>query len=309
MPASGQVLRSPVGALRHPASPAMPSTSPSCTPLSILFIGNSFTYGDPAGDLPLVQEFRPHTVSDLNGTNIGGVPALFKAMAQHAGLDYAVSLETEPSVGVDFHYTSRHHLIVQPWDIVLLQSYSTLDKDHPGNPDKLIEYSHLLARAFRLQNPAVDVRLTATWSRADQTYLDTGAWHGQPIDRMALDVRHAYDTACAASPLIKGVIPVGESWNRAIAAGVATANPYQAMTPGQVDLWAPDAYHGSKYGYYLEALVIFGYLTGRDPRSLGLDDPVAHELGIAGATAAALQKIAAAQLAAEDAPQPVRRAA
>lgn len=309
MPVSGQVLRSPVGASRYHHLPAMPSPSPSSRPLSILFIGNSFTYGDPAGDLPLVQEFRPHTVSDLNGTNIGGVPALFKAMAQHAGLDHAVSLETEPSVGVDFHYTTRHALIVQPWDIVLLQSYSTLDEDNPGNPDKLIRYSHLLAEAFHRQNPAVDVRLNATWSRADQTWLDTGAWHGQPIERMALDVRRAYDTACASSRLIKGVIPVGETWNRAFAAGIATANPYQAIAPGQVNLWAPDAYHGSKYGYYLEALVIFGYLTGRDPRSLGHEEPVARELGIAGATAGALQQIAAAQLAAEETPQPVRRAA
>lgn len=284
----------------------MPS-APS--PVSILFIGNSFTYGDPAGAAPLVQAFRPHTVHDLNGTGIGGVPALFKAMALQAGLDYEVSLETEPSVGVDFHYTVRHDLIARPWDIVVLQSYSTLDEDNPGNPAKLIEYSHLLAETFHRHNPAVDVRLTATWSRADQTWLETGAWHGQPIERMALDVRRAYDAACAVSPLIKGVIPVGETWNRAIAAGIATANPYQELAPGQVDLWAPDAYHGSVYGYYLEALVLFGYLTGRGPRALGHDDAIAGELGIAASIAGTLQDISAAQLAAEDAPQPVRRAA
>lgn len=289
--------------------PAMRRPSQPSRPISILFIGNSFTYGDPAGDLPLVQAFRPHTVNDLNGTHIGGVPALFKALTEQAGLDYAVSLETEPSVGVDFHYTTRHHLIDQPWDIVLLQSYSTLDEENPGNPDKLIRYSHLLAETFHRQNPAVDVRLTATWSRADQTWLDTGAWHGQPIDRMALDVRRAYDAACAASALIRGVIPVGQAWNRAFANGIATANPYQGLPDGQVNLWAPDAYHGSKYGYYLEALVLFGYVTGCDPRLFGSADPVAIALGIDAAIASALQAIAAAQLAAEDAPQPVRQAA
>lgn len=309
MPASGQVLRSPVGAMRQFHFPAMRRPSPPSRPTSILFIGNSFTYGDPAGDLPQVQEFRPHTVNDLNGTGIGGVPALLKAMTEQAGLDFAVSLETEPSVGVDFHYTSRHHLIDRPWDIVLLQSYSTLDEDNPGNPDKLIRYSHLLAEIFHRQNSAVDVRLTATWSRADQTWLDTGAWHGHAIDRMALDVRRAYDAACAASALIRGVIPVGQAWNRAFANGVATANPYESLQHGQVNLWAPDAYHGSKYGYYLEALVLFGYITGHDPRSFGGADTVAGELGIAAATASALQAIAAAQLAAEDAPQPIRQAA
>lgn len=274
---------------------AQPELPPATT---ILFVGNSFTYGDPAGDAPLVQVFRPHTVTDLNGTNIGGVPALFKAMTERAGLDVRVSLETEGGKGLDFHHDTRYAAIVQPWDLVLLQSYSTLDEDKPGNADKLIRYSSLLAQAFYEKNPAVDVRLTATWSRADQTWLDSGAWHGQPIERMALDLRRGYDAAAAASPLISGVIPVGQAWNRAIALGVACANPYQALAPGQVNLWAPDAYHASVHGYYLEAATIFGQVTGRDPRLLGAFDPVAREIGIEARVAVALQAIAAAQLAA-----------
>ncbi|WP_137172143.1 PEP-CTERM sorting domain-containing protein [Massilia sp. HP4] len=284
-------------------SMAKPEPSPATT---ILFVGNSFTYGDPAGDAPLVQDFRPHTVSDLNGTNIGGVPALFKAMTERAGLDVRVSLETEGGKGLDFHHDTRYGNIVQPWDLVLLQSYSTLDEDEPGNADKLIRYSSLLAQAFHEQNPAVDVRLTSTWSRADQTWLDSGAWYGQPIERMALDLRRGYDAAAAASPLISGVIPVGQAWNRAIARGVACANPYQALAPGQVNLWAPDAYHASVHGYYLEAATIFGHVTGRDPRLLGAFDPIARALGIEARIAGALQAIAAAQLAA---PARVERAA
>ncbi|WP_222706957.1 PEP-CTERM sorting domain-containing protein [Massilia arenae] len=282
---------------RHQPSPAT----------TILFVGNSFTYGDPAGAAPLVQEFRPHTVTDLNGTHIGGVPALFKAMTEEAGLDFQVILETEGGTGLDFHHDTRYDTIVKPWDIVLLQSYSTLDEDDPGNPAKLIRYSSLLAQAFHAQNPAVDVRLTATWSRADQTWLDTGAWHGKGIARMALDVRRACDAA--ASHPINGVIPVGEAWNRAIAVGVACANPYQGMAPGEVNLWAPDAYHGSVHGYYLEAATIFGHVTGRDPRLLGAFDPIARELGIEARVAGALQAIAAAQLAAENRPELERRAA
>jgi len=53
------------------------SLSPLAGATTILFVGNSFTYGAGA---PPVQDFRPHTVTDLNGTNICGVPALFKAM-------------------------------------------------------------------------------------------------------------------------------------------------------------------------------------------------------------------------------------
>jgi hypothetical protein len=273
---------------------------------SILFVGNSFTYGDPAGaQPPFVQTYRPGTVTDLNGSNIGGVPALFKAMTMQAGLSYDVSLETQPGSGLDFHYNNRFNTIVKPFDMVLLQSFSTLDSATPGNPDTLIRYSGLLANAFRDQNPDVDVRLTATWSRADLTYRNVNSpWYGESIYAMAQDVRAGYNAADAASDIISGVIPVGEAWNRAIAGGLADANPYDGIGAGQVNLWAPDAYHGSNYGYYLEALTIFGNVTGLDPRSLGGNDYVARDLGIDAATALALQAFAAAQLDAEEVPEP-----
>jgi hypothetical protein len=280
-----------------------------CAPASattILFVGNSFTYGDPAGARPPhVQSYRPGSVTDLNGTNIGGVPALFKAMTMQAGLNYDVSLETRPGTGVDYHYNNKYGTIVKPFDMVLLQSYSTLDAARPGNPDTLINYSGLLAEAFRGQNPNVDVRLTATWSRADLTYRNTSSpWYGDSIYQMALDVRAGYDAADAASDIITDVIPVGQAWNLAIAGGLADANPYDGIGAGQINLWAPDSYHGSVYGYYLEALTIFGNVTGLDPRSLGGNEYAAHDLGIDAATAQALQSYAAAQLAAEEVPEP-----
>jgi hypothetical protein len=268
--------------------------APASSATTILFVGNSFTYGDPAGAAPLVREYRPDTVTDLNGTHIGGVPALFKAMTQQAGLDYDVSLETSPGKGVDWHYENRLAAIAKPFDKVILQSYSTLDGAHPGDPATLIKYAGLLAQAFHDKNPKVDVRLAATWSRADQTYKQGGAWYGQPINKMALDVRAGYDAADRASDLIGGVIPVGQAWNRAFASGLADDNPYDGKVTG-INLWAPDAYHGSVYGYYLEALTLFGNITGRDPRSLGAQDRVAKELGIDAKTAVALQAVAADQ--------------
>jgi hypothetical protein len=58
---------------------------------SILFIGNSFTfaYGSP------VRYYRPDSVTDLNSTDQGGVPALFKSFTVEAGLPYEVYLETD----------------------------------------------------------------------------------------------------------------------------------------------------------------------------------------------------------------------
>ena len=45
---------------------------------------------------------------------------------------------------------------------------------------------------------------------------------------MARDVRAAYDKAALAGNA-KAVIPVGESWTRAIQTGVADANPYDGI--------------------------------------------------------------------------------
>ena len=56
------------------------------------------------------------------------------------------------------------------------------------------------------------------------------------------------------------------------------------------------------YGYYLEALVIFGSVTGHDPRSLGGKEQAAAQLGISPATALALQRIAFETLASERKP-------
>jgi hypothetical protein len=278
-----------LGTLSAPAAFAAPTT--------ILFVGNSFTFGEPAGAAPVVERFRPNTVTDLNGSGIGGVPALFKAFTEEAGLDYQVSLETSPGKGLDWHYDHKLDALSKPFDVAVLQSYSTLDAAKPGDPATLIRYSGLLAQALRAQNPKVDIRLDSTWSRPDQTYQPKGAWYGKPIARMALDLRAGYDQAARAAHL--RVVPVGQAFTRAIGAGLADPNPYDGIEPGKINLWAPDNYHASAYGYYLEALTLFGQITGRDPRSLGANEAVAKEIGIAPDTAATLQRVAAEQLAAD----------
>jgi hypothetical protein len=59
-----------------------------------------------------------------------------------------------------------------------------------------------------------------------------------------------------------------------------------------VNLWASDSYHASAFGYYLHALVVFGEVTGLDPRVLGWDT-VSHDLGFTAAQSAAMQGFAA----------------
>jgi hypothetical protein len=260
---------------------------------SILFIGNSFTYG--AGSA--VRFYRADTVTDLNNEGIGGVPALFESFAAQAGLDYDVSLETRGGAGLDFHLEQKLGVIGRrAWDTVVMHGYSTLDADQPRDSAKLVATGKQMADFLRGRNPNVALYLLATWARADQVYPAEGAWAGQPIDAMGRDVRMAYDKAAAAAGA-KAVIPVGEAWNRAMQARVADPNPYDGIEAGKINLWTYDHYHGSTHGYYLEALVIFGTLTGRDPRSLGENECSAYELGLSRTEVRSLQQIAFDELA------------
>jgi len=284
------------------ASMALFAAPAQAAPTSILFIGNSFTYGALAS----VQNWGADTVTDLNGTNIGGVPALFKAFTVQAGLDYAVSLETEPGSNLDFHYNNRLGLIDKPWDKVVMHGQSNLDFAAPNDPTKISQYTALLGSVFQAQNPDVEISLTATWSRADLTFANASSpWFGAPITQMGADVHAGYQVAAAQNPdVVAYVNPVGLAWNRAFEAGVADTNPYDDISPGKLNLWASDHYHASNYGYYLHALVDFGMITGVDPRSLGGSETSALALGFSASEAYALQAIAWETIQAVSAPVP-----
>lgn len=258
---------------------------------SLLFIGNSFlfAFGSPA------RFYRANTVTDLNNEGIGGVPALVKSFTEQAGLDYEIALETRGGSGLDFHLEQKKGVIGRRgWDKVVMHGYSTLDAQKPRDPAKLIATSKEMADFLRARNPKVDIFMMATWTRADQIYPEKGAWTGQPFDVMSRDIRSAYDKAAAGAGA--RVIPVGEAWTKAMQGGVADANPYDGIEAGKVNLWTYDHYHGSTYGYYLEALVIFGAVTGRDPRSLGDNECSAYELGLSTAEVKKLQQVAFEQL-------------
>jgi hypothetical protein len=264
---------------------------------TILFIGNSFTFGANSPS----HFYKADTVTDLNGPgrngkSVGGVPAIFKAFTKEAGLDYDVSLETVGGKGLDFHYAEKRALIDKPWDVVVMHGYSTMDQAHPGNPALLISSAAEITRMFRAKNPNADVWLDATWSRADQTYPQKGAWHGKPIQQMGKDIYDGYRKAAAAAHAT-GVIPLGLAWNRAFDTGLADTNPYDGIDAGKLDLWSWDHYHASIYGYYLEALMVFGKVTGKDPLSLGDTETVAEDMGFSKPQTHALQQLAHDQLA------------
>jgi hypothetical protein len=280
------LLLTPAAALAQ-AAPAQTSA-----PKTILFVGNSFTQGAHSA----VKRYRADAVTDLNGDGYGGVPALFKTFAEQAGLNWQVSLETQGGKTLGFHYDERRAKLAGKWDVVVLQELSTLDRARPGDISGYIKYAPLLAAMATAANPDAQVLLMSTWSRADQIYQPGSPWSGKPIAAMAEDLRHYAETVRKASRDIDGILPVGEAWNRAMASGFADPDPYDGVAFGKVDLWAYDHYHASIYGYYLEALVVFGQIAGVDPRTLGPDERAADDLGISKKQAVGLQAIAAEQL-------------
>ena len=263
---------------------------------SLLFIGNSFTYAYGSA----AKFYRADSVTDLNNEGIGGVPALFKSFADQAGLDYDVYLETRGGSGLDFHLENKLGVIGRrPWDRVVMHGFSTLDSSNPNDPAVLIDTTAQMSDFLQGLNPDVEVFLTATWSRADLVYRSESPWNGTPIEQMAIDVRAGYDAAAAGADAVKSVNGVGQAWTRAMESGIADPNPYDGIDTDLMDLWTWDHYHASDYGYYLEALVVFGNLTGRDPRSLGDNECSGFELGMSRQQVRGLQQAAYEQLASE----------
>ena len=202
--------------------------------------------------------------------------------------------------GLDYHVTEKRAVIDKPWDEVVMHGYSTMDQAHAGDPALLIASTKQISDLLRARNPNVKLHLLATWARADQVYPANApsVWKGKPVQQMGKDVM-AGNVAAAKGANIADVIPLGLAWNRAIDTGVAGDNPYTGVPAGKINLWAWDSYHASAYGYYLEALMDFARVTGRDPQSLGDNETVADDLGFSRPQTHALQQIAHDELAAQ----------
>ena len=118
-------------------------------------------------------------------------------------------------------------------------------------------------------------------------------------DELTRSFQAALDKAAAdGSSGFTGIAPVGDAFMLAVTSGLATRDMWaaDAVTDGLIDLWFDDGTHASKYGSYLSALTLFGTTTGINPFSLGAGEIAARDLGISGADAVALQRIAALQL-------------
>lgn len=146
-----------------------------------------------------------------------------------------------------------------------------------------------------------DIYLYQTWARPDliapngSNAKGTTYTAAEGLEAMTADFHAGYFGRAAANSRFKGVSPVGDAFLRAVTSGVAMRDPY-LPDASKLNLWHTDYFHPSKYGSYLSAQVHFGCISGIDPTTLGAGELAAVDLGIAPASAVALQKVAKASL-------------
>jgi hypothetical protein len=311
-------------------------------PLQILFVGNSFTYTRP----PALQ-YNAAQVEDLNYANFlanplgsdpalpqpwGGVPGIFKALADEAGLAWQVSHSLRGGATLRGHYLNtnpagwdlRANIAARRWDVVVLQGNSTEAIARAGgDPLQFMAYVSKLERWVHVgaaetyqesqlypggsrtvrtipanpnANPEAAVYLYQTWARPDLAYPEGSPYASLGLAAMTEELRQAYGDAAVANGQITGVAPVGEAFQRAVDTGVAFENPYLPSRHGLDLWWHEDQFHPSRHGAYLSALVLFGSVTRVDPSSFGALERAAADLGIAPLQALQLQRVAAEQL-------------
>jgi len=247
----------------------------------ILFVGNSFTHGhaDPA------KSYHAAGITDANGTRMGGVPGIFKRLAELSGYPCEVTIEAVGGRAFDFHLKKHATLIADSrWDVVVLQDHSThpLPSAHGGHADAFLRDGDALHDLVLVANPDAKVLLYQTW--ASPTSAGANGYGGD-LRAMQADLSAAYERLRRRSarapdrPDFAGVVPVGDAFGRAVAAGIAAAGPDTARDPDTFYLWSQrDHRHAGKHGSYLAAVLFFARIAGVDPLDLPAD--VAVELGI-----------------------------
>lgn len=161
------------------AALAVPGAA-SASPISILFVGNSYTFGrvDPvmsynvANVRDLTDPARGGNFTNETGGNAyeprpwGGVPGIFKMLTDQAGLNYDVALSTRNAASLRGHYLNtnaagwdlRGNIATQRWDKMVLQELSDgplpLGTTPNASPALFREYATRLAEYARTQSAA-----------------------------------------------------------------------------------------------------------------------------------------------------------
>ncbi len=257
------------------------AVAPPAFATKILFVGNSFTHGG--------TPYNAANITDLNGTGHGGVPGIFKKLADEGGFAAVdVSIEAVSGQTLQYHFENKRPLIDAAWDYVVLQDHSLrpLTLHASGNVPLFRQAVQDLAGLVEARNPAVRVMLYTTWARPDQV----PSARYPTLRAMQDDLLGNYASA-AEDFALHGWAPVGEAFMCALDQAVAHAPG--SVPPGGFTLWGGDNYHANNHGLYLSALVFYARILRADPRLLpeGAGSAAAG-LGIDAVRAARLQEVA-----------------
>lgn len=226
--------------------------------LSVLFFGNSFTYG---------EDGQPNWVS---------VPDVFQALARASGRRVTVGMQASPGQSFHFHLNpalaSTIALLQQRrWTHVVIQN-KVSEASHIGwEPD-----FHTLGAQFydliQAHRPKAKVRLYEGWAYGAENSKMTGvsdATHfldpQEMLDEIAANHVTLRDTLNSANPSRPPVeiVPVGQ-FMRSTGADLPTSHPdYQ-------NFWAPnqptdDWIHGNRPWYFAAGCCFFANILGIDP--------------------------------------------
>lgn len=221
----------------------------------VLFIGNSFTYGNM-------------------------VPDIVKGIAQKGGfvMEYTMHAPPGATIGDTAQGTYAHmenptvfeHIRKGGWDYVIVQ-------DNQGRFIYNYGYFHPACRTMEghkklmdstlFHNPCAKMVWFSGWAfkNGAPPYGNTGI---ELIDRIDANYQFLNDS------LHQVISPIGAAWRRSV------------LTQPSVNLWDADEAHASVNGSYLTAAVLFTTMFREDPRPLNFDN------GLPAARAENFRKIA-----------------
>lgn len=259
MPHSGAILHALT--LATAASSLLWSPRAEAEPVTkrVLFIGNSYT-------LQTHPDFVGFCNADPEVT-------LVTSLAAVGGVDLAWHYSMR-----DFrvYYGGAYSLVEalrqQPWDVVVLQEFSTMPT-RIGNVTQFLDSASSLATLIQTEAPTASIWMFETWARRadNQVYPLQFA---NPAE-MQSDLRTSYNDAAAS--IGASIVRVGDAWER-----VTTLRPYpsggggghQDGPPGgsggePFSLHIYDGSHPNERGRYLTGAVFFETLFQRSSASVG----------------------------------------
>ena len=165
----------------------------------------------------------------------------------------------------------KQGLLSDEWDVITIQQASQFSPDYITYQPYLNE----LAAYVRKYQPHAKLMMHQTWAYEDRSEALMRRMGLERSADMFAGIEKAY-AAAALSIGAAGIIPCGKAMLRAVENGIANVHS--------------DSCHANTIGKYLQALVWYGYLTGKSVADVAYDPAVeavtADEMAIARRTAA-----------------------